>query len=366
MDGREPGTRSGAGAVGPGPRRGGRRRLRFGRGVVVQPAPGFRTARAVRGSRSSGRRDERSARLTRIRGGLGVTPVRARATRRSHAARAAHWGAIDGDADRAGARARANAGRRGARRARVAPPRCRRPRRRRGRASTSSLTAGADDCSRARGRATDAAPARGRRGATASDGCRTAEPRGRHHHDRGSNARASSAGRRVERPRRWPARDVNRPRRQGARFSRYRAPEQSSTRESGAAPPRVARVVRVRDPESRACPRATDRRGARARERCCPSTRPTCARSASASRTGSVYPWNGRAARTAGRGRARGASRLRRATSSAVEVVAGVERGCAARGGGGRGARTRRPFPFPPGLVARPLVVRLPVEFRLR
>jgi protein TonB len=48
-----------------------------------------------------------------------------------------------------------------------------------------------------------------------------------------------------------------------------------------------------------------------------------------------------------------------------VEVVtgAGAETLRAAAVGAVRGSA---PFPFPPGLVARPLVIRLPVEFRLR
>ena len=50
---------------------------------------------------------------------------------------------------------------------------------------------------------------------------------------------------------------------------------------------------------------------------------------------------------------------------AAVEVVAGV-RVDALREAAVWAVRTSAPFPFPPGLAARPLVVRLPVEFRLR
>jgi periplasmic protein TonB len=49
----------------------------------------------------------------------------------------------------------------------------------------------------------------------------------------------------------------------------------------------------------------------------------------------------------------------------AVEVVAGVSAD-ALRGAAVSAVRGSAPFPFPPGLPARPLVVRLPVEFRLR
>jgi len=49
----------------------------------------------------------------------------------------------------------------------------------------------------------------------------------------------------------------------------------------------------------------------------------------------------------------------------AVEVVAGVSAD-ALRGAAVSAVRSSAPFPFPPGLTARPLVVRLPVEFRLR
>jgi protein TonB len=49
----------------------------------------------------------------------------------------------------------------------------------------------------------------------------------------------------------------------------------------------------------------------------------------------------------------------------AVDVVAGVSAD-ALRGAAIAAVRSAAPFPFPPGLVARPLVVRLPVEFRLR
>jgi len=49
----------------------------------------------------------------------------------------------------------------------------------------------------------------------------------------------------------------------------------------------------------------------------------------------------------------------------AVEVVAGVT-GDTLRGAAVAAVRDSAPFPFPPGLPPRPLVVRLPVEFRLR
>jgi protein TonB len=49
----------------------------------------------------------------------------------------------------------------------------------------------------------------------------------------------------------------------------------------------------------------------------------------------------------------------------AVEVVAGVSAD-ALREAAVSAVRTSAPFPFPSGLAARPLVVRLPVEFRLR
>ena len=49
----------------------------------------------------------------------------------------------------------------------------------------------------------------------------------------------------------------------------------------------------------------------------------------------------------------------------AVEVVTGVSAD-ALREAAVSAVRTSAPFPFPPGLAARPLVVRLPVEFRLR
>lgn len=49
----------------------------------------------------------------------------------------------------------------------------------------------------------------------------------------------------------------------------------------------------------------------------------------------------------------------------AVDVVAGVSAD-ALRGAAIAAVRSAAPFPFPPGFVARPLVVRLPVEFRLR
>jgi TonB family protein len=48
-----------------------------------------------------------------------------------------------------------------------------------------------------------------------------------------------------------------------------------------------------------------------------------------------------------------------------VEVVAGVGAD-ALRGAAVSAVRSSAPFPFPPGLMARALVVRLPVEFRLR
>jgi TonB family protein len=47
-----------------------------------------------------------------------------------------------------------------------------------------------------------------------------------------------------------------------------------------------------------------------------------------------------------------------------VEVVAGVSAD-ALRGAAVSAVRSSAPFPFPPGLTPRPLVVRLPVEFRL-
>ena len=49
----------------------------------------------------------------------------------------------------------------------------------------------------------------------------------------------------------------------------------------------------------------------------------------------------------------------------AVEVIAGVSAE-ALRGAAVAAVRSSAPIPFPPGLTARPLVVRLPVEFRLR
>jgi periplasmic protein TonB len=49
----------------------------------------------------------------------------------------------------------------------------------------------------------------------------------------------------------------------------------------------------------------------------------------------------------------------------AVEVVAGVSADTL-RGAAMAAVRGSAPFPFPPGLAPRPLVVRLPVEFRLR
>jgi protein TonB len=49
----------------------------------------------------------------------------------------------------------------------------------------------------------------------------------------------------------------------------------------------------------------------------------------------------------------------------AVEVVAGVYAD-ALRTAAVAAVRGSAPFPFPPGLEARPLVIRLPVEFRLR
>lgn len=48
-----------------------------------------------------------------------------------------------------------------------------------------------------------------------------------------------------------------------------------------------------------------------------------------------------------------------------VEIVAGVSAD-ALRGAAVSAVRGSAPFPFPPGLAPRPLVVRLPVEFRLR
>jgi periplasmic protein TonB len=48
-----------------------------------------------------------------------------------------------------------------------------------------------------------------------------------------------------------------------------------------------------------------------------------------------------------------------------VEVVAGASAETL-RGAAVSAVRGSAPFPFPPGLAARPLVVRLPVEFRLR
>jgi periplasmic protein TonB len=49
----------------------------------------------------------------------------------------------------------------------------------------------------------------------------------------------------------------------------------------------------------------------------------------------------------------------------AVEVVAGVNAGTL-RTAAVAAVRGSAPFPFPPGLATRPLVIRLPVEFRLR
>ena len=48
-----------------------------------------------------------------------------------------------------------------------------------------------------------------------------------------------------------------------------------------------------------------------------------------------------------------------------VEVLAGVSSD-ALRAAAMEAVRGSAPFPFPPGLAARPLVIRLPVEFRLR
>jgi TonB family protein len=49
----------------------------------------------------------------------------------------------------------------------------------------------------------------------------------------------------------------------------------------------------------------------------------------------------------------------------AVEVVAGVNAETL-RTAAVAAVRGSAPLPFPPGLTARPLVIRLPVEFRLR
>ena len=49
----------------------------------------------------------------------------------------------------------------------------------------------------------------------------------------------------------------------------------------------------------------------------------------------------------------------------AVEVLAGGSADVL-REAAVSAVRSSAPFPFPPGLTARPLVVRLPVEFRLR
>ena len=48
-----------------------------------------------------------------------------------------------------------------------------------------------------------------------------------------------------------------------------------------------------------------------------------------------------------------------------VEVLAGASSD-ALRAAAMEAVRGSAPFPFPPGLAARPLVIRLPVEFRLR
>lgn len=48
-----------------------------------------------------------------------------------------------------------------------------------------------------------------------------------------------------------------------------------------------------------------------------------------------------------------------------VAVVAGASAD-ALRGAAVAAVRKAAPFPFPPGLQPRPLVIRLPVEFRLR
>jgi TonB family protein len=48
-----------------------------------------------------------------------------------------------------------------------------------------------------------------------------------------------------------------------------------------------------------------------------------------------------------------------------VEVLAGA-RSDTLRAAAIAAVRGSAPFPFPPGLAARPLVIRLPVEFRLR
>ncbi len=48
-----------------------------------------------------------------------------------------------------------------------------------------------------------------------------------------------------------------------------------------------------------------------------------------------------------------------------VEVLAGASPD-ALRAAAVSAVRGSAPFPFPPGLAARPLVIRLPVEFRLR
>jgi TonB family protein len=50
---------------------------------------------------------------------------------------------------------------------------------------------------------------------------------------------------------------------------------------------------------------------------------------------------------------------------AAVEVVAGTSVSTL-RAAAVSAVRAAAPFPFPPGLLPRPLVIRLPVEFRLR
>jgi protein TonB len=77
-----------------------------------------------------------------------------------------------------------------------------------------------------------------------------------------------------------------------------------------------------------------------------------------------VYPW------TAVRRGQQGVVELELRLGSdgrlvAVEVVAGTSADTL-RVAAVAAVRGSAPFPFPPGLAGRPLVIRLPVEFRLR
>ena len=93
------------------------------------------------------------------------------------------------------------------------------------------------------------------------------------------------------------------------------------------------------------------------------NTIPTSAPSASASRAGS-RTLDGRAPWAAGGGRARGACSSE-GRLVGVEVVAGATADTL-RAAAVAAVRGAAPFPFPPGVEGRPLVIRLPVEFRLR